>query len=54
MANAVPVHAEDKAPAKKKPLSKDAQKIKQELADIAAQNEPKTTKLPDGTVRVDR
>jgi hypothetical protein len=59
MADATPVHS--KTAPKKKPLSKDAQKIKAELAeieanqsgeaDVSAPVEPTTVKLDDGTVR---
>lgn len=59
MANAVPVHAPEK-PAAKKPLSKDAQKIKKELekAEVDAQEvetpvEDKVTTMADGTIRKD-
>lgn len=56
MANAVPVHAPEKKPVAKKPLSKDAQKIKQELASVEVKpvdTGPRVTKLADGTIRSD-
>jgi len=53
MANATPVHGGNN----KKPLSKEAQKVKEELnsggKSVSEPVDPNTTVLPDGTVRVD-
>jgi hypothetical protein len=61
MANATPVHS-----GRKKPLSKEAQRIKEELKELAAEetnagdnvdlpeNPPATRELADGTIREDK